>query len=102
MLPGGIGAGELLVVAVVAVLLFGSKLPEVARNLGKTYHQFRKGLSDLQSTMRVDLDSDPPPSRSTNRISHYKDAVEPDLHNSPPRFIAPPSSATSESDPPEN
>ena len=48
---GGIGTAELIVLAVVAVVLFGSKLPEVARNVGQSYAQFRKGLSDLQSSM---------------------------------------------------
>ena len=54
MLPGGIGFSEMLVIGVVAVLLFGSKLPEVARNLGASYNQFRKGLSDIQSSIKKD------------------------------------------------
>lgn len=48
---GGIGYAELIVLAVVAVILFGKKLPEVARNVGQSYGQFRKGLSELQSSM---------------------------------------------------
>jgi sec-independent protein translocase protein TatA len=48
MFPG-LGPQELLIVGIVAVLLFGSRLPDVARSLGASYREFRKGLTDLQS-----------------------------------------------------
>ena len=48
----GIGFTEMIVLGVVAVLLFGSRLPEVAKNLGRSYNEFRRGLNDLQSTIR--------------------------------------------------
>ena len=44
-----IGMQELAVIAVVAILLFGKNLPGVARNFGKTYGDFKKGLSDIQN-----------------------------------------------------
>ena len=44
----GIGTMELLVVGVVAVLLFGSKLPSVARSLGKSVTEFKKGIAGLE------------------------------------------------------
>ena len=34
---------ELIVVMVIALLLFGTRLPEVARNLGKGVVEFKKG-----------------------------------------------------------
>ncbi len=39
----------LLTVAFVALLLFGKRLPEVARSLGKGISEFKKGLHDVQS-----------------------------------------------------
>jgi sec-independent protein translocase protein TatA len=48
----GLGPSELVVVAVVAVLLFGSKLPEVARSLGRSYYDFKKGMTDIQDQFR--------------------------------------------------
>ena len=54
---GAPGITELIVIGVLAVLLFGSKLPEVARSLGSSYQQFRKGLSDIQSSIKEDMDS---------------------------------------------
>jgi sec-independent protein translocase protein TatA len=44
MLPN-IGPIELLILAAVAVLLFGKRLPEVGRSLGKGIVEFKKGLS---------------------------------------------------------
>ncbi len=54
---GSMGVTEVVVIGVLAVLLFGSKLPEVARSLGGSYQQFRKGLSDIQSSIKEDMDS---------------------------------------------
>ncbi len=42
----GVGPAELLVIGVIAVMLFGKKLPEVAKNLGKTWSEFQKALND--------------------------------------------------------
>ena len=50
----GMGMQEVVIIGIIAVLLFGSKLPEVAKSLGKSYREFRKGLSDLQS--QIDFD----------------------------------------------
>jgi sec-independent protein translocase protein TatA len=48
----GLAPQELIVVAVIAVLLFGSKLPDVARSLGGSYREFRRGLNDMQQQFR--------------------------------------------------
>ena len=47
----GLSFQELLLVGLVAVLLFGKRLPEVARSLGHSYNQFRRGLQDIQKEM---------------------------------------------------
>ncbi len=44
---GGLGTGELLIVlAVILVLFGGSKLPQLARSLGKAQSEFKRGLKD--------------------------------------------------------
>lgn len=44
---GGIGTTEILVVAVVALVLFGpGKIPEFARQLGRTVNMFKNGLRE--------------------------------------------------------
>ena len=52
----GMGFQELIVVGVVAVLLFGKRLPEVARTLGTSYRDFRKSLV---SVLKVAKDTIP-------------------------------------------
>ena len=44
----GIGYPELMIVGLVALLLFGSRLPEVARSLGKSLTEFKKGVQGIQ------------------------------------------------------
>lgn len=58
MFPGGIGYAEVILIAMVAVMLFGSRLPEVARSVGQSYTQFRKGLNDIQSSVKSELDKE--------------------------------------------
>ncbi|MEX2323461.1 MAG: twin-arginine translocase TatA/TatE family subunit [Acidimicrobiia bacterium] len=42
-----IGAGEILLILAVLILLFGAKkLPELARSLGKSARELRKGMED--------------------------------------------------------
>ena len=44
---GGIGTTEILVIAVVALVLFGpAKIPEFARQLGRTVNMFKNGLRE--------------------------------------------------------
>lgn len=39
---------ELIIVGIVALLLFGKRLPEVARSLGKGMREFKEGMSGIQ------------------------------------------------------
>jgi TatA/E family protein of Tat protein translocase len=43
----GIGAPELIIILVIVLLLFGAKkLPEMARSLGKSQKEFKKGMRE--------------------------------------------------------
>ena len=45
----GIGAPELIIIAVIALLIFGpSKLPELGKTLGKGLREFRNASSNLK------------------------------------------------------
>ncbi|MEQ9411433.1 MAG: twin-arginine translocase TatA/TatE family subunit [Fuerstiella sp.] len=46
------GPQELIIVGIFALLLFGKRLPEVARNLGKGLSEFKKGMSGMQDEVR--------------------------------------------------
>lgn len=45
---------ELIIVGIVALLLFGSRLPDVARSLGKGITEFKKGLKEGESEANRD------------------------------------------------
>ena len=44
----GVSSWEMLFLMAIALLLFGKKLPEVARSLGKGMMEFKKGMYDIQ------------------------------------------------------
>jgi len=44
----GLGHWEIIAILVVALLLFGRRLPEVARNLGKGIVEFKKGVRGIE------------------------------------------------------
>lgn len=46
---GGLGAGELIIIALVILLLFGGKkIPELMRGLGKGVRSFKEGLNEAK------------------------------------------------------
>ena len=44
----GLGAQEMLLLAILGVILFGKRLPEVGRSLGKTVMEFKNGLRGME------------------------------------------------------
>jgi TatA/E family protein of Tat protein translocase len=53
---GSIGAPELILIFIVALLVFGPrKLPELGRALGKGISEFRKATNDLKVTLEREV-----------------------------------------------
>ncbi len=91
----GLSPQELMVVAVIAIMLFGSKLPEVARSLGGSYREFRRGLNDMQQQFRevereVTRAIDAPVSKKKLE-SADDDEDRIDREPAAPKFVPPPS-----------
>lgn len=55
---GNIGAGEIIIVALVILLLFGGKkIPELMKGMGKGVKAFKDGMSGVENEVK-DIDKD--------------------------------------------
>jgi len=68
-MPFNLGIGEVLVVLVVALLIFGKRLPEVGRSLGRGIVEFKEGLkgaaASLSSKDELTSEVESPPEPAT-------------------------------------
>ena len=52
---GNIGAGEIIIVALVVLLLFGGKkIPELMKGIGKGVKSFKDGLKEVEKDIDFD------------------------------------------------
>ena len=52
---GNIGAGEIIIVALVILLLFGGKkIPELMKGLGKGVRSFKEGINDIEKEINME------------------------------------------------
>lgn len=52
---GGIGLGEILVIALIVLLLFGGKkIPELMKGLGKGVKNFKDGMNGVDSDVKTE------------------------------------------------
>jgi sec-independent protein translocase protein TatA len=78
-----LGFQEMLIIAVIGVLLFGRRLPEVGRYLGKGIVEFKKGLKGLEDEVETTsssarpepsaLEPPRPPQRVTTNVPKFED-----------------------------
>jgi sec-independent protein translocase protein TatA len=81
-MPGG---GEWLIIAFIGLLLFGKRLPEVGRSLGRGIVEFKKGLRGIEDHIEEAVNrpssSEPSesPAASDPELPHYEnyEAQEP-------------------------
>ena len=54
---GNIGAGEIILIALVVILLFGAKkIPELMKGLGKGDRSFKEGISDIEKDINKEIE----------------------------------------------
>lgn len=96
---GNIGAPELIIIAVIALIIFGpGKLPEVAQSLGRGVREFRKAASDV--TEAATLEPTPPPAATTPAIPAAPVASTPVAPAAPVVAVAPVTPAPAPAEPP--
>jgi sec-independent protein translocase protein TatA len=78
-----LGAQEMIILLIIGVLLFGRKLPEVGRYLGKGIVEFKKGIKGLEEDFETTqapprqepaaLEQPRPPQRVTATAPKFED-----------------------------
>jgi len=71
------GHWEWVIILVIGLLLFGRRLPEVGRSLGKSIVEFKRGVKGIQDEIESESSRADEPERSTPapRIEAPKDAA---------------------------
>lgn len=73
----GLGAGEILIILVFALVFIGpKKLPELARNLGRSLREFQKAKDDFLD--HVNDDDDHKPNKLTGVASEAPEQIKDD------------------------
>jgi sec-independent protein translocase protein TatA len=95
MLPiafiGNLGPMEMMLVAGIALLLFGKNLPKVARDAGKAIVEFKKGMSGIE----VSVDDAVYNKHDSSNSSRPAPPDEP-VESTAPKFEPPTSEPTTE------
>lgn len=73
---------ELIIVGIVALLLFGKRLPEVARSLGKGITEFKKGVRGIEDEVESS-------SSASSRPSSRPAAEDRPVETTAPKFEPP-------------
>lgn len=56
----GVSPLGLIVILIIALLVFGSRLPEVARSMGRAMNEFKRGLKDVDEEITSDKPNEKP------------------------------------------
>jgi sec-independent protein translocase protein TatA len=68
------GSWEWLVILGIALLIFGRRLPEVGRSLGKGIVEFKKGIKGIEDEIESES-SNSKPAQIANSSSHHDPAT---------------------------
>lgn len=60
MFLGNLGTGEIVIIALVVLLLFGGKkIPELMRGIGKGVKSFKDGMNDIEKQINAEPEETP-------------------------------------------
>ena len=82
-----VGTGEMMLIFFIVLLLFGGKkMPEFARGLGKSIHEFKKATSGVEDEIKRAME-EPAPAPAANAgkvIEPATPSPKLDTHDAPP------------------
>ena len=61
------GYGELVIIGLIVLIVFGNRIPEVMRSLGRGLTHFKKGLHDTEDEIRKELDASDSAEKSSKK-----------------------------------
>ncbi len=74
----GMGMGEILLILVVALIIWGpEKIPEIARTLGRTVRTLKKASFDLTTAVTKELNTEEKDHPSQSKANNVDSAKEP-------------------------
>ena len=82
---GNLGAPELLFCLIIGLLVFGRRLPEIARSMGKSIVEFKRGMKDVRDDIEEQSRLEPP---STPRIEQRKSSLQGNSSRDQPTGVA--------------
>ena len=78
---GGLGMGEMVLIFLVVLLLFGAKrLPEIGSSLGKGIREFKSSVKDIEREIQI-------PDDSQNSLSSPPETTPGDDEDGEPRSL---------------
>ena len=70
-----ISVPTMIVLGVVAVLIFGRRLPEIARSLGKSITEFKKGMKGLEDDVDISAPHSAPVAQAQHNPQQQPEAI---------------------------